>query len=179
MSAETLLAGNGGYYEESMNFQLNPLDSLWAFLHNARQFFPVPEKLASNTMLVTPSQAMKARLLLLMQWLKKPEQKQRSADEIRLLGREMRGLSLYYHPLCPLCIRTRRVIYQLNIPLELRDVCRSQVYRDDLLAGVGQLCTPCLRIVEAGQVRWIRGADNIINYLLQRFGVDESASQAA
>lgn len=116
--------------------------------------------------------------MLFIDWLTRPAPMQRSAGELKLLAREVRGLALYDCKTCPDCIRARRAIHQLNMPLERRDIGKSPVYRDDLLAGIGQIRTPCLRIEQNGQVHWIEEPGAIIDYLNRRFG-EQAASEAA
>lgn len=94
---------------------------------------------------------------------------ERSESELRALARETRGLALYHHQLCPLSIRTCRMLRQLNVPIECRNIRRSQVHRDDLIAGIGHLCTPCLKVAGNGEVQWICGEHEVIAYLEQRF----------
>lgn len=130
-------------------------------------------------MLVSPSQAMKGRLLLFLGWLRKPVPQPRSPEEMRLLSRELRCSALYGHTYCPRSIRLRRLIVGLNLPLEFRDVRRSDVYVDDLLAGVGRLQTPSLRIESGGRSQWICGENSITDYLYSRYASDPQRSHAA
>lgn len=132
-----------------------------------------------STMLVSPSQAMKGRLLLLLGWLRKPVPQPRSPEELRLLARELRCSALYGHSYCPRSIRLRRLIAALNLPLEFRDIRRSEVYVDDLLAGVGRLQTPSLRIMADGRSQWLCGENQITDYLSSRYAGDQQRTHAA
>lgn len=113
----------------------------------------------------------------MVNWFKSPACLQRSAKEMQSLARETRGVSLYFHQLCPVCIRIRRVLRELNVPIELRDVRKSPIYCDDLLAGVGEIRTPCLRVVENGNIDWICGVEPILEYLMNRFGPQQDSKQ--
>lgn len=130
-------------------------------------------------MLVSPPQAMKGRLLLFLGWLRKPAPQSRSPEEMRLLARELRCSALYGHNYCPRSIRLRRLVTALNLPLEFRDIRRSEVYVDDLLVGVGRLQTPSLHIVSAGRSQWICGERAITDYLCDRYASDQQRSHAA
>lgn len=120
----------------------------------------------------------RGRIILFFDWLTRPAPIERTDRELKELARELRGLALYDCKECPVCIRTRRVIHQLNMPLERRDIRKSPIYRDDLLAGVGRISTPCLRVEENGGVRWIHDADAIVDYLSGRFGPGERREAA-
>ena len=155
-------------------------------MHNAAKFFWRRRKncacqSASTyniTMLISPSQAMKARLLQLREWLRPSAYVARSEAELRLLARDLRPCALYYDARCPRSLRVRSLVQQLNLPLECRDIRRSQVYRDDLLAGVGRLSEPALRTVESGEVRWLASAEAISDYLHARCGLLPQAQGA-
>lgn len=123
--------------------------------------------------------SLKGRLFLLLDGLSRTSPAPRSEQELRLLARELRGLALYERRECPACIRARRLIRRWNVPLELRDIRKSQVHHDALLAGAGRICTPCLRVEEHGGVRWISDAEEILGYLQGRFAPETPRRRAA
>ncbi len=80
-------------------------------------------------------------------------------------------LALYYLPTCPYCIRVMRVIDQLGLDIELRNILASKRHRDDLLAARGRTTVPVLRISEpAGTERWMPESLDIIDYLKRNYG---------
>ncbi|MGP1613692.1 MAG: glutaredoxin family protein, partial [Pollutimonas bauzanensis] len=83
--------------------------------------------------------------------------------------REAAGLSLYQFHACPFCVKTRRSLHRLNVPISLRDAKNDPAHRDRLLAGGGKIKVPCLHIQEQGQSRWLYESNEIIAYLEQRF----------
>ena len=107
-----------------------------------------------------------------------PKQLQRSAEAQQQAENAAAGLSLYQFYGCPFCVRTRRAIHRLNIPIEIRDAQHNPTHRDALLAGGGQIKVPCLRIEENGQTRWMYESADIIEYLNRRFeDCDTAAGQ--
>jgi glutaredoxin len=93
-----------------------------------------------------------------------PEAQQKVEDE---LGK----LSLYQFFACPFCIKTRRAMYKMNLPIIKRNVSQSSdsPFRDELLQGGGKIQTPCLRIEKEDGVAWLYDSSEIISYLEKRF----------
>lgn len=84
---------------------------------------------------------------------------------------QSRHLVLYQFKTCPFCIKVRREIKRLSLPIELRDAQKNQQNRAELLQGGGQVKVPCLKISdEHGKVQWMYESAEIIQYLHQRFG---------
>ena len=65
-----------------------------------------------------------------------------------------------------------------SLPIETRDVKRSRVAREELLAGGVDLMVPCLRIEDGqGQAQWMYESSNTVRYLESRFiSVERSAA---
>jgi len=112
------------------------------------------------------------RVIVFADFLTRPKPLRRSATAWESAEREAKHLALYQFYACPFCIRTRRAIHRLNLPIELRDAQKDQQHRADLLAGGGRIKVPCLRIDEGGATRWIYESEDIIAYLDDRFGQD-------
>ena len=88
------------------------------------------------------------------------------------VDKQCRSLVLYQFQTCPFCIRVRREIKRLSLPIELRDAQKNQQNRAALLQGGGQIKVPCLQIKdEQGKVQWMYESTTINQYLHQRFGV--------
>ena len=80
-------------------------------------------------------------------------------------------LSLYQTPYCPYCVIVRRVIDELGLDVELRDVAREPKYRQELYAVRGRGTVPVLRREDAdGSVHWLPESRDIIHYLRDRYG---------
>ncbi len=95
---------------------------------------------------------------------------QRSAEQQAAVAAATRHLFLYHSSLCPYCIKTRRAIARLDLPIALRDTKRDPVHHDALRDGGGKVQVPCLRIDEPGTTRFIYESNSIIAYLSERFG---------
>jgi glutaredoxin len=109
------------------------------------------------------------RVIVFINHVTRPGQIRRAPDVQRDVENAVQGLSLYQFYACPFCVRVRRAIYRLNIPIELRDAQHDQAHRDALRAGGGRIKVPCLRIEENGRSRWLYESADIIEYLNQRF----------
>ncbi|MBI1870136.1 MAG: glutathione S-transferase N-terminal domain-containing protein [Chlamydiae bacterium] len=110
------------------------------------------------------------RIIVLINHLTRPSQVIRSKTEQERVNQEANGLALYQFYACPFCIRTRRAIHHLNIPIEYRDAQNNHQHRSELLTQGGSLQVPCLRVEEKGEVKWIYESAHIIQYLENRFG---------
>lgn len=112
------------------------------------------------------------RIILLVDWITRPSRIQRSAEQQARVQTDAQKLSLYQHNLCPFCIKTRRTLHQLNVPVEIRELKKESQFREDLLNEGGQIKVPCLRIEKEEGVHWMYESKDIIRYLQGRFGVD-------
>lgn len=99
----------------------------------------------------------------------------RPADAQRAVDSAVQAMALYQYFACPFCIKTRRAIHRLNLPIELRDAQHVPEHRSALLTGGGRLQVPCLRIDEDGNTQWLYESSEIIAYLERRFGGGGSA----
>ena len=109
-------------------------------------------------------------IIALVDVLTRFSKKKRSEKEQAIVNEAAKHLALYQFFACPFCIKTRRAIYKLNVPIEKRNASEGSKYREELLAGGGKVKVPCLRIEENGQVQWMYESSEIIRYLEQRFG---------
>jgi len=88
------------------------------------------------------------------------------------VNRQCKNLVLYQFKTCPFCIKVRREIKRLSLPIELRDAQKNPQHREELLQGGGQIKVPCLRISdEQGNVQWMYESADINQYLHQRFAL--------
>lgn len=93
----------------------------------------------------------------------------RSPEKQQEVNQELQSLSLYQFFACPFCIKTRRVMHKLNLPIETRSASEGSPHREALLAGGGRVKVPCLRIEQNGKVEWLYESSEIIRYLETRF----------
>ncbi|HIA09225.1 MAG TPA: glutaredoxin [Chromatiaceae bacterium] len=112
------------------------------------------------------------RVIIFIDFLTRPKKMQREGGEQGAVEDALRGLSLYQFYACPFCVKTRRALRRLNLPLEIRDAQHDATHRQELLRDGGAIKVPCLRIDEDGGTRWMYESNDIIAYLDHRFGVN-------
>lgn len=93
----------------------------------------------------------------------------RSKPAQQAIEKELENLRLYQFFACPFCIKTRRRMYKLNLPIIKHSVSNNSPYRQELLEGGGKIQTPCLRIETASGTQWMYDSKDIIEYLTKRF----------
>lgn len=100
-----------------------------------------------------------------------PKGIERSAEKQNQVEEECKQLALYQFKTCPFCIKVRKNIARLSLPIEKRDAQHNQTYRTELEQGGGRVKVPCLRIAEDdGSATWMYESDDINQYLEKRFG---------
>jgi glutaredoxin len=109
------------------------------------------------------------QLVIMADFVTRPGKKQRSTAAQAAVDASAKGLTLYQFHACPFCVKTRRTLRRLNVPVALRDAKNNEPDRQTLLSEGGKIKVPCLRIEEAGQTRWMYESKVIIDYLEQRF----------
>jgi glutaredoxin len=112
------------------------------------------------------------RVIIFIDFLTRPKKMQREGGEQGAVEDALRGLSLYQFYACPFCVKTRRALRRLNLPLEIRDAQHDATHRQELLRDGGAIKVPCLRIDEDGGTRWMYESNDIIAYLDHRFGAN-------
>ena len=76
------------------------------------------------------------------------------------------SLALYHLARCPFCIRTRKVIDELSLDIELRDIQSNTDYRAELVQFGGKVQVPCLRIEKNDHsIDWLYESEDIIHFL--------------
>ena len=109
------------------------------------------------------------QLIVLLDLVSRPAKLKRDPAAQARVEEQARGLSLYqFHP-CPFCVKTRRTLHRLNVPVALRDAKNNEQDRQALLEGGGRIKVPCLRIEEDGKTTWMYESKAIIEYLDNRF----------
>lgn len=116
------------------------------------------------------------RAIAFVDVITRPKPLQRAPELQRQVEVQARDLSLYQFYACPFCIKTRRALHRLNLPVETRDAQHDPVHRAALEDGGGKVQVPCLRIDGQGDTRWLYESKEIVAYLDQRFGKPEAAT---
>ncbi len=110
------------------------------------------------------------KIILFFDWLFTPRSIQRKPEDQKQVEQQAQTLKLYQYQACPFCVKVRRAMKRLNLPIETRDAKRHANWREELVTQGGIEKVPCLRIGEdAGKVTWMYESSDIINYLEQRF----------
>lgn len=109
------------------------------------------------------------QLVILVDFLTRPSKKKRSPQAQAAVEASAKDLTLYQFHACPFCVKTRRTLRRLNVPVALRDAKNNELDRQTLLSEGGKIKVPCLRIEEAGQTVWMYESKVIIDYLEKRF----------
>ena len=107
--------------------------------------------------------------MLAYERLSRPRPLVRDPERQRAVQRDCAGLALYQFPTCPFCIRVRKELHRLALPVELRDARNDAGHRAELAREGGQVKVPCLRVAENDGVRWIYESDEVIGYLRAQF----------
>ncbi len=111
------------------------------------------------------------RIIVLGDYLTRPKSMQRNEQEQADIDNAVSRMSIYQFYACPFCIKTRRSIRRLNLPMEYRNAQAPGPVRDELQQLGGKIKVPCLRIEDEKEERWLYESNDIIAYLDRRFGV--------
>ena len=110
--------------------------------------------------------------MLLWEFVTTPKGITRSPDLQQQVDARCKQLVLYQYRTCPFCIKVRREIRRLSLPIELRDAQHNVDHRSALVAGGGRAKVPCLKITDAqGKSEWLYESGKIIDYLTAEFAV--------
>jgi glutaredoxin len=109
------------------------------------------------------------QLIVFIDFITRPRKMQRTPEAQAAVERSAAGLSLFQFHACPFCVKTRRTLHKLNVPVTLRDAKNNEQDRQTLLEQGGKIQVPCLRIEEDGQSTWLYESKAISAYLHERF----------
>ncbi|MGX5219232.1 MULTISPECIES: glutaredoxin family protein [Pseudomonas] len=109
------------------------------------------------------------QIIIFIDFITRPRKMQRSPEAQAAVAQAASNLSLYQFRACPFCVKTRRTLHKLNVPLQLRDAKNDAQARSELLEQGGKIQVPCLRIDENGQSTWLYESKAIASYLQDRF----------
>ncbi|MDH4604668.1 glutaredoxin family protein [Pseudomonas syringae] len=110
------------------------------------------------------------QLVIGIDFLTRPSRKKREPQAQAAVAEAAQDLTLYQFHACPFCVKTRRALRRLNVPVALRDAKNNELDRQTLLNEGGRIKVPCLRIEEGDKTVWMYESKVIIDYLNQRFG---------
>ena len=110
------------------------------------------------------------QLVIGIDFLTRPSKKKRDPAAQAAVDQSARDLTLYQFHACPFCVKTRRALRRLNVPVALRDAKNNELDRQTLLNEGGKIKVPCLRIEEGDKTVWMYESNVIIDYLDKRFG---------
>ncbi|WP_058555909.1 glutaredoxin [Thiohalocapsa sp. ML1] len=108
----------------------------------------------------------------------RPTPMQRTPEAQSQVAEAVASMALYQYFACPFCIKTRRALHRLNLPIELRDAQRDPEHRATLAREGGRIQVPCLRVDGPDGTQWLYESNDIIGFLQARFGADAVAEQA-
>ena len=120
-------------------------------------------------MIVKALRVVVGQLVVFISFLTRPRPMQREPAAQAAVDDAASALALYQFDGCPFCVKVRRTLRRLNVPVELRDASGNAEHRQTLLAEGGKIKVPCLRIEEDDQTRWLYESDAINAYLESRF----------
>lgn len=100
-----------------------------------------------------------------------PKRIKRSDEAQKTVDEEVAKLKMYQFYGCPFCIKTRRTVHKLALPIEYRGAQMGSPYRTELEQEGGKVQVPCLRIEDDKGVQWLYESSEIITYLENRFAV--------
>ncbi|MFP6800362.1 MAG: glutaredoxin domain-containing protein [Pseudomonas sp.] len=109
------------------------------------------------------------QLIIFLDWISRPAKRKRTPEAQAAVEKNASNLALYQFHACPFCVKTRRTLHKLNVPVALRDAKNDAQARNDLEQFGGKIKVPCLRIEENGQSTWLYESKAIIAYLDERF----------
>jgi len=109
-------------------------------------------------------------LMAFVSYLTWPRKIKRDVAVQRDIDKQVESMSMYQYFACPFCIKIRRTIHRLNIPLEYRDAqVRGGEHRNTLEQQGGQIKVPCLRIDANDETTWLYDSKAIVAYLNEQF----------
>lgn len=115
-------------------------------------------------------------VIVFANWLTLPRQIRRPAGQQAEIDKQAEQLKLYQFRACPFCVKVRRHMHRLNVPVEVVESSAGTRAREELVAQGGKKQVPCLRIETAEGVQWLYESSAIIDYLNQHFAPEGAAA---
>jgi len=108
-------------------------------------------------------------IVVFFSWISLPKKAKRTDEEQLEVNKQVEKLKLYQFYGCPFCIKTRRTVHKLNLPIEYRGAQMGSPHRTELEKEGGKVQVPCLRIEKEDGVEWLYESSDIISYLEKKF----------
>ncbi len=110
-------------------------------------------------------------IIAFISWLIPVAKVKRSKEEQQKVDEQTANIELYQFFGCPFCIKTRRVIRQLNLNIVTRNAQTvGSEFRDEMQKETGKVQVPCLKITSGDEVEWMFESGDIKDYLQKKFG---------
>ena len=110
------------------------------------------------------------RVIIFIDWLISPKKIERDPELQKKVDQQAQGLTLYQLYACPFCIKTRRTMKRLRVPVPTRNVHVGSPHRQVLEKGGGRIQVPCLHIPQEQGDIWMYESSEIIEFLEKQFG---------
>ena len=111
------------------------------------------------------------QIIIFIDWITRPKKPDYPSEKQAELDAITSSMKLYHFKQCPFCVKTRRTIHRLGLNIETRDARNNPRWNQELINQGGKYQVPCLRVVNDDEsVEWMYEANNINQYLDQRFG---------
>ncbi len=107
------------------------------------------------------------KILIALNFLTQPSLGKRSPEKQKEVEQQLQDYSLYQFNACPFCIKVRRTMRKLNLPIELKNANMDESVKSELLEKGGSPMVPCLRIGDT----WMYESGDIIKYLEAKFPI--------
>ena len=109
------------------------------------------------------------QLIIFIDFITRPAKMKRSQEAQTQVESDVNQLALYQFRACPFCVKTRRTMHKLNLPIELKDAKNNTNDRQSLLEQGGKILVPCLRIMKENKEEWLYDSKAINQYLVDNF----------
>jgi len=109
-------------------------------------------------------------LIRLVDFLTSPTPIKRPDSEQKSVAEKCKNMTLYHYPACPFCVRVRRNMKRLNLPIRQIDPRKDPQWMQTLEQEGGKVQVPCLQIVDnSGNSTWMYESADINRFLEQQF----------
>lgn len=126
------------------------------------------KQVEDTTVLVKALRNGLGNIIIFISWLTRPAKIKRTPEAQQQADREAQELALYQFRACPFCVKVRRQIHRLNVPIAVVEAASGPA-REELEQGGGRVKVPCLKIGQGTDAQWMYESSDIIAYLEQRF----------
>ncbi len=109
-------------------------------------------------------------VILLKERLSRPAGLVRAQAAQDIVNKQCESLVFYHYKTCPFCMKVRREMRRLSLPIQHLDAQPEGRNREALKQGGGLAKVPCLKVTDAGgSSHWLYDSDKIMVYLRDRF----------